>query len=101
MNLKTKITLEKEQLELSKQLKDLEQGTDEYDLTLAGIQELDSLLGRKEPRGGFGGWISKLNINTLVNAGVSIFTVLCIIGYEKTDVITSKAFGYIKPKKED
>lgn len=35
----------------------------------------------------------KLNANTLLNAGISIGTVLLVLNFEKLNVITSKAFG--------
>lgn len=38
-------------------------------------------------------WRNKLDINVLINGGISIATVLIILNYEKADIITSKAFG--------
>lgn len=38
-------------------------------------------------------WFDKIDPNVLLNAGVSLTSILLILNYEKADVITSKAFG--------
>ena len=39
------------------------------------------------------GWTSKIDINTLINAGVGLMGILLILNYEKTDILTSKALA--------
>ena len=39
------------------------------------------------------GWASKIDINTLISAGVGLMGILLILNYEKTDILTSKALS--------
>lgn len=38
-------------------------------------------------------WTSKIDVNTLINAGVGLVGILLILNYEKTDILTSKALS--------
>lgn len=37
-------------------------------------------------------WKSRVDVNTVISAGVSLTSMLLILNYEKTDIVTSKAF---------
>lgn len=39
---------------------------------------------------------SKIDLNVLISGGISIFTALLVLNYEKADVITSKAWNFVK-----
>lgn len=38
-------------------------------------------------------WKDKIDINVLINAGIGVLSILLILNYEKTDILTSKALS--------
>ena len=38
-------------------------------------------------------WKDKIDINVLINSGIGVLSILLILNYEKTDILTSKALS--------
>lgn len=83
MNLHAKMRSEKARILEALEL--VEPGTDEYSNLINQLQHLN-----QAHKGVFG-----VDANTLINAAVSIGSVLLVLNHERVGILTSKAVGFI------
>ncbi len=84
---------------LMKHIETVKPGTDEYDKVLREIMDLihiqDTVMKRPE-------WESRIskfvNNQALVGGVFTIGTTLLVLHYERLEIITSRAFSWIRPK---
>lgn len=85
-----KTDLEKATDELTNALRNEFEGSDEYKELLKRLEKLHALKEAEAPK--------KLDPNTALLVGGNILAVVIIVGYERMNVIGSKAMNFINPK---
>lgn len=71
----------------------VEPDSDEYATLVARLKELHSMkINERNDR-------NRVSADAVVTAGASILGILLIIGYEKVNVVTSKALGFVMKSK--
>ena len=107
--------LNEEAKRVLEKLSTMEPGSDEYDELMRNLTDLDrmklaeekseldagveDLKLKKAEEEASKNFLQKVDPNTWVSAGVTIFSILSVLNFEKIGVITSKAFSFIhKPR---
>lgn len=83
---------DEELIKLYEDLNSLERTSQEYDVITNRIADLTNI--REDLLSNRG--IEKfkgIDVNTLVTGGISVFSVLLVLNYEKAEIVTSKAMG--------
>lgn len=71
----------------------LEPETDEYSVLLNRLDKLNAIkISNKDNR-------NKVSADTLLSVGANILGIVLILGYEKVNVVTSKALGFVVKSK--
>jgi hypothetical protein len=82
--------LEKEIDTLISKLSEKEEGSDEYDDIISAIDRLVGIRNKMKNKDG-----DKVSKDTIVIVAGNLLGILLILGYEKANVITSKALGFV------
>ena len=84
---------------LSSHIETVEPGTDEYDNVLRQIENLVRIENQILERSEFDSKLDKFLKNQALVGGVfSLIATLAILNYERLDIVTSRAFGWIRFK---
>ena len=84
---------------LMEHIKTVEPGTEEYDAVLSEIIDLIQLQDTVTKRPEWSSWMSKFVNNPMLVSGVfTLGTTLIVLYFERAEIITSRAFGWIRPK---